>query len=188
MVIPMGASFSSTNIKWRQTGFAYILLLVSIAVIGIVASSSLSVGALVSRRDAEQSLLTIGLEFEAALRSYAGVPTNAISAPNATGPRTLEELLKDPRHPDVKRHLRQIYADPLTGQTDWGLVKDSSESIVGIYSLAEGVPIKRSGFNHRRAHFEEAKSYGAWIFGLQTAVQRANGATTGSSAGLPESR
>ena len=171
----MDATLNGMGTRRRQTGFAYILLLVSIAVIGIVASSSLSVGALVSRRDAEQNLLTVGKEFEQALRGYAGELAAGINAPNARGPRTLEELLKDPRAPAVKRHLRQIYADPLTGKAEWGLVKDPAGFIVGVYSLSEGKPIKRTEFDGSQAHFEAATSYSEWIFGLPAARQRVIG-------------
>lgn len=171
----MGISLNTTAAGRRHAGFAYILLLVAIAVIGVVASSSLSLGAVVSRRDAEKNLLAIGTEFEVALRSYAGVAAGAINAPNARGPRTLEELLRDPRNPAVKRHLRQIYVDPLTGKTEWGLLKDPAGLIVGVYSLAEGTPIKRSGFDVWRTHCEEATSYRQWVFGLPNAVRWANG-------------
>lgn len=151
------------------TGFAYVLLLVSIAVIGLVASAALSVGAQIGRRDAEQSLLTIGTEFDAALRSYAGVPASAITPTVARGPRILEDLLKDPRSPAIRRHLRQVYADPLTGSSNWGLVRDSAGFIVGVYSLADGEPIKRSGFEPKWSGFEDAKGYNDWVFGLPTA-------------------
>jgi type II secretory pathway pseudopilin PulG len=153
-----------------QQGFAYALLLIVIAVIGIVAGNSLSLGSLVSRRDAEQNLQAIGGEFEAALRSYAGIGA-ALNARNARGPRALEDLLKDPRSTSIRRHLRQVYADPLTGKAEWGLVKDSAGFIVGVYSLADGQPIKRSSFDARQAHFEEAQAYSAWIFGLPEAAR-----------------
>lgn len=162
-----------TNVQ-TQRGFAYVLLLIVIAVLGIVAGNTVSLGSQISRRDAEQSLLVIGGEFEAALRSYAGIG-NALNAPNARGPRALEDLLKDPRSALVRRHLRQIYADPLTGKAEWGLVKDASGAIVGVYSLAEGLPIKRSSFEARQAHFEEALTYQAWIFGLPEASRIAAG-------------
>ena len=158
-----------TNVQ-TQRGFAYVLLLIVIAVLGIVAGNTVSLGSQISRRDAEQSLLAIGGEFEAALRSYAGIG-NALNAPNARGPRALEDLLKDPRSASIRRHLRQIYADPLTGKAEWGLVKDASGAIVGVYSLADGQPIKRSGFETRQAHFEEALTYQTWIFGLPEAAR-----------------
>ena len=150
----------------RQRGFAYVLLLVAIAMLAMLASASLSLGAVMARRDAERQLLAIGQEFQQALRSYAGVPAAATLPASARGPRTLEELLKDPRVPGTRRHLRQIYADPLTGRTDWGLVRDAQGHIMGIHSMAQGLPIQRTAFEPALASFEEAGSYHQWVFGL----------------------
>ena len=160
----------------RSRGFAYVLLLAAVAIIAVAATASLRIGVQMSRRDAEQSLLYVGSEFERALRSYAGMPASAnVNASNvatnqallsARGPRTLEELLKDPRTPGIRRHLRQIYADPMTGQQTWGLVKDPAGFIIGVYSLAEGTPIKQTGFAPHQAGFEQAQAYGTWVFGL----------------------
>jgi type II secretory pathway pseudopilin PulG len=150
-------------------GFAYVLLLIAISVIGIVASASLSLGSRIARRDAEQHLLTIGAEFEQAIRAYAAVPANVTASVNARGPRSLEDLLKDPRSARTRRYLRQIYADPLTGKDSWGVVKDPAGFIIGVYSLAEGQPMKQTGFEPTQAHFEEAQSYADWVFGLPNA-------------------
>lgn len=163
----------------RIGGFAYVLLLIGIAVLSVGAAATLQLGAQMSRRDTEQALLFVGGEFERALRRYAGVPASASATATTTpvaagvamarGPRTLEELLKDGRVPGIRRHLRQIYADPMTGNQRWGLVKDPAGFIVGVYSLAEGRPIQQNGFEAHRAHFEEAQSYGSWVFGLPVA-------------------
>lgn len=179
-------------------GFAYVLLLVSVAVLAVSATATLRLGAQMGRRDAEQALLFVGSEFERALRSYAGLPVTAVAdvnpsntrpdnalqapaghappfapvPPFATGPRTLEELLHDPRTPGVRRHLRKIYADPLTGRPSWGLVKDPAGYIIGVYSLADGQPIQRTGFGPQRPGFESAHSYSAWVFGLPAAQTR----------------
>ena len=152
-----------------QRGFAYLLLLLAIALIGVAASAAVSLGATMARRDAEQQLLAIGAEFQQALRSYAGVPAGAVIPTGGRGPRSLEDLLKDPRVPGVRRHLRQLYADPLTGKTEWGLVTDNQGYIAGVYSLAEGKPIKRSGFDAQWLDFDEAESYRDWTFGLPIA-------------------
>lgn len=152
----------------RSGGFAYVALLLAIALIGLAASTSISLGSTMARRDAEQQLLFVGMEFQRALRSYAGVSegaTAAVSAP-ARGPRTLEELLRDPRAPGVRRHLRQLYADPLSGRNEWGTMRDSQGYITGVYSLAGGQPIQRSGFELPLAHFENAETYRQWVFGL----------------------
>ncbi len=158
--------------KEKVGGFAYVLLLIGVAVISIGATASLSLGAKISRREAELALFAVGTEYQQALRSYAGVPANSIDAVNtiqARGPRSLDELLKDPRSPSTRRHLRQIYADPLTGREQWGLVKNPAGLIVGVYSLAEGKPIKQTGFSATQASFEEAASYSGWVFGLPSA-------------------
>jgi type II secretory pathway pseudopilin PulG len=155
-------------------GFAYVLLLIAVSVIGIVASASLSLSSQIARRDAEQHLLAIGTEFEHAIRAYAAVPANATGAVNARGPRALEDLLKDPRSVSPRRHLRQIYADPLTGKDAWGLVKDPAGFVVGVYSLADGKPIKQTGFAVQQVGFEDAETYAAWVFGLPNTQLPAN--------------
>lgn len=150
----------------RQRGFAYVLLLVAIALLGIAASTSLSLGAAMARRDAERQLLAVGSEFQQALRSYAGVPVAAASAPASRGPQTLDDLLKDPRVAGTRRHLRQLYPDPLTGRAEWGIVRDAQGHILGIHSLADGRPLQRTGFDPQFAALEEAESYAHWVFGL----------------------
>jgi type II secretory pathway pseudopilin PulG len=154
----------------RQGGFAYVLLLVTVTVIGVAASSAVVLGASLARRDAEQQLLAIGEEFQRALQTYAGLPAGAAAGvaamPGVHGPRTLDDLLKDPRSPGVRRHLRQLYADPLTGKQEWGMVRDADGHILGIYSLAPGRPIKRTEWPPQWAHFEEQESYAGWVFGV----------------------
>jgi type II secretory pathway pseudopilin PulG len=158
----------------HRWGFAYVLLLLAVAVVAVSAAATLRLGAHLGRRDAEQALLFVGSEFERALRSYAKVPATATENSGSTnpalllaqGPRTLEELLKDPRSPGVQRHLRQMYADPMTGLPTWGLIKNPAGFIVGVYSLAEGKPIKQTGFAPQQMGFENAAGYAHWVFGL----------------------
>ena len=157
----------STFCTGKCSGFAYVLLLIIVATIGLLSASSLSIGSQVTRRDAERELLAIGNEFEQALKSYAAGGGNAGSLGRGVGPRSLQDLIKDPRFPGLKRHLRQIYADPLTGRAKWGLVIEPGGSIVGIYSSAEGIPIQRTGFEPGKDSFENATSYDNWVFGLR---------------------
>jgi type II secretory pathway pseudopilin PulG len=147
-------------------GYAYLLLLLAIALIGLAASTTISLGATMARRDAERQLLAIGVEFQQALRSYWGVPLAAAMPVAARGPRSLDDLLKDARVPGLRRHLRQVYADPLTGKKEWGLVTDNQGFIVGVHTLSEAQPIQQVGFEPQLAHLEEAKSYRQWVFGL----------------------
>jgi len=145
----------------RQRGLALLLVLLAVAVIGLVAASALQAGSQVSRRDAEEDLLGIGQTFQLAMLSYV----NTTPGQAALGPRSLDELLRDPRVPGVRRHLRQIPHDPLTGRSEWGLVKSPDGQIIGMFSLAEGQPIKRTGFGPTLARLNNAPSYQAWVFG-----------------------
>ena len=143
-------------------GYAYVLLLFAVAVLGIAATASVELGRSMSQRDAEIELIAIGLEFQQALQSYAGV--------GGRGPRNMDELLRDPRFPGVRRHLRRIYADPLTGKSEWGLVTDELGSIVAVHSLSQGRPVRRDDFPPDLAGFERAESYRDWTFGLRRAA------------------
>lgn len=151
---------SGSGNRARQRGFSYLFLLVIVAVLGIAAANAVSLGVNASRRDAESELLSIGTEFENALRSYRA--TGVAGA--RVGPRDFEDLLLDKRMSVTRRHLRKIYADPLTGRQEWGVVRQPDGVILGIYSMAPGIPIKRAGFDAHRASFESAELYAKWVF------------------------
>lgn len=143
-------------------GFAYVILLISIAVLAMAAASSIAGGAQLARRSSEEQLLYVGGEFEKALLSYARSSGNV-------GPKQLSDLLEDARVPETRRYLRRLYEDPLTGSQDWGLKQDATGHIIGIFSLAPGRPIKQTGFDTSHPSFAQAESYSDWIFGLPNA-------------------
>jgi type II secretory pathway pseudopilin PulG len=154
---------------WRtQQGFAYLMLLIGVAVLALASTAAVTLGAQMTRRDAEEQLLDVGLEYQRALLSYS----RAAGGMSTHGPKTLEELLRDPRFPNVRRHLRRLYADPLTGSSEWGLTRDPQGFIVAIYSLAPGKPIKAQGFAREQVDFEKANTYQDWLFGLRIGVTR----------------
>lgn len=160
-----------------QTGALALLPLLAVALIAGVSAHSVQLAEQVNRKSAEQHLLFIGGEFERALLAYAG-------AGGLAGPATLEELLRDTRQPALRRHLRQIYADPLTGKAEWGLLRDTAGRIVGVYSLAAGVPIQQTGFLVNQSHFSEADSYAKWVFGLPSVKPASAGANKTNSQGF----
>lgn len=164
--MPIGSPAAAARRANRQPqsaapGFAYLGLLVAVAAMGLAAAGTVSLGAQASRQDAERQLLAIGGELERALLSYAAASPPAQAG---IGPRALEDLLKDPRSPGLKRHLRRVRPDPLTGMPDWGLLLARDGSILGVYSLAEGRPQKTAGFGPAQAHFEQAERYADWVF------------------------
>jgi type II secretory pathway pseudopilin PulG len=140
-------------------GFTYLGLLFFVAILGFALASVAFVWHTYSKREKEAELLFIGDEFRRAIESYR---TSSPGAPQY--PASLDELLLDPRFPVVKRHLRRVYPDPLTGETEWGLVKQPDDRIVGVHSLSEQVPKKTHGFPPEYAQFAKAASYQDWKF------------------------
>ena len=67
------------------------------------------------------------------------------------------------------RHLRRLYRDPMTGETEWGLVKDPDGGIYGVYSLSADKPFKRAGYPALYSHFDAARSYRDWTFSFDVA-------------------
>jgi len=129
-----------------ERGFTYLGVLVTVALLALTGSATLKLGAVLHRRAAEQALLETGAAFGQALRSYA----RATPKGQPEAPKSLQDLLRDPRFPGVVRHLRRVYADPMTGVANWGLERDESDGgIVGVYSLSCDKPIKVAGFDAR---------------------------------------
>lgn len=142
----------------RQAGFTYLGLLILLVLMGVLLAQAGTLWSQTRQREREADLLFYGDQFRQAIAAYYQAQT-----PNAY-PKTLDDLLEDPRVPFTRRFLRQIYPDPLTGKCDWVLIKAPDRSIMGVYSPAPGVPIKRGGFLPADAAFADAKSYAAWRF------------------------
>lgn len=154
--------------RMRQQGMTYIGLLIAVAIIAAAATASLAAGTAMQQRYTEAELLAIGLEYRAALQSFA----NATPAGLPTTPMELAELLEDPRYPGVRRHLRRIYPDPLTGNTNWGIVRGPDGRISGVHSLSRTPTIRHSGFPPGLESLEQAQVHSDWVFSPSLAPQR----------------
>ena len=146
----------------RQAGFTYLGLIIFVTIIGLVGAATLKIGALLQRAAAEEELLDIGAAFSAALDSYAAATPQGASP----YPPSLKELLKDPRVPGVRRHLRKIFVDPLTGKAEWGVVYlgDGTTGVVAVHSLSTARPLKVANFDSRFAGLDNADTISAWRF------------------------
>lgn len=159
--------------KARQRGFTYLGLIVFVFIIGLVGAATLKVDALLRRAQLEKELLETGAQFSAALDSYA----KATPRGQPRAPLTLEELLRDKRFPNPRRHLRKIFIDPVTGKAEWGLVRaGESGPILGVHSLSRATPLKQANFDARFSGFENREYLSEWKFmaqetGAQVAVQ-----------------
>ncbi|MBI4293731.1 MAG: type II secretion system protein [Betaproteobacteria bacterium] len=163
----------------RSGGFTYLGVLMLFAVMSFALTVAIGVWQTAQKRDKEEELLFVGDQIRRAIGMYAA---NA-----ARYPRNLEELLKDSGFPEVRRYLRKVYRDPMTGRAEWGLVKSAGDTIIGVYSLSEGEPFKKSGFSLADQDFDGKKKYSEWVF-LAKAAQGSAGATAPASAsGFPGS-
>jgi hypothetical protein len=106
-------------------------------------------------------LLDIGVAFGDALASYA----RATPAGQPQEPGSLKDLLKDPRFPGTRRHLRKLHVDPITGRAEWGLMYLAGDSgVVGVYSLSAARPIKVGNFEPRFQQFTGRERFSDWKF------------------------
>jgi type II secretory pathway pseudopilin PulG len=147
----------------REGGFTYLGLVILVTVIGLVGAATLKVDSLLRRAQAEDDLLETGAAFSEALRTYA----EATPKGQPSQPPSLQELLKDPRFPGVRRHLRKIYVDPLTGKAEWGIVwanPGERRGVLAVYSLSKAKPLKVAHFDARFSGFENKQHISDWKF------------------------
>lgn len=164
-----------------QRGVAYLSLIILVAVIALVGALGVKMGAALQRSAAEQELLFIGAQFADALQSYA----SATPAGQPPQPPSLKELLKDPRFPTVRRHLRKLFVDPMTGKAEWGIVYASGTTgVLGVYSLSQAKPVKIGNFATRFKSFEGKEHLSDWKFMPELATATLP-AADGLSNGVP---
>jgi len=146
----------------RQQGFGYLLVLFALAALGLSLAGTGQVWHTTAQREKEADLLFVGNQYRRAIESYYKQSPDAVKQ----YPLKLEDLLEDKRFPTPKRHLRQLYRDPMTGSADWGLMK-AADRIVGVYSTSDGNALKTT-FLERDAAFAGTSRYADWLFSPAT--------------------
>ena len=142
-----------------QRGFSYLGLMFLVFAIGVGLAKAGAVWQIEVQREKEKELLFIGEQYAMAIASYYESTPGGVRQ----FPASLNDLLQDHRFPGVRRHLRKLYADPVTGGGEWGLVRQEGR-ITGVYSLSPERPLKKAGFPPAWAAFVSAGSYSAWQF------------------------
>jgi type II secretory pathway pseudopilin PulG len=157
--------FKNRSSGKREHGFTYVMVLVAIVLIGIFAGVANVATSRVVQADREQELMFRGMAYRSAIQRYYAVAGRY--------PRSLNELLKDPRF--VHRpYLRTLYPDPIIDRhkeeggklenAGWQLVRAADGGIAGVASSSKLEPIKKTNFPPGFEKFEDAKSYAEWIF------------------------
>jgi type II secretory pathway pseudopilin PulG len=136
------------------------MVLAAVVVLGILAEAATLMTSRLVQADREAELLFRGQAYRRAIKSHyeAGGPVKAF-------PRSLEDLLQDPRFPN-KRHIRALYPDPVSrdGKKQWLLIRAPDGGIAGVASASRGEPLKKANFPKGLEKFEGAQSYADWIF------------------------
>lgn len=146
----------------KAAGFTLIELMITVAIIGLLASVALPLAEVQVQRNKEADLRHALREVRGAIDAYKrAADEGAIDKPvNKSGyPPSLEKLVEgavDKRDPDGGRlyFLRRIPADPVTGQA-WGLrayasphdAPQKGEDVYDIYTTSEAVGL--NGIRYR---------------------------------------
>jgi len=141
-------------------GFTYIALLVAIVIIGITMGATGKYWSSVMAREKEEELLFRGDQYRAAIERYY----HAVPGRNHY-PQSIDDLLKDNRTATGRRHLRQKYRDPITGE-DFEAIREQARgnTITGVFSKSDREPFRQTGFTGPYLEFEGKKKYSEWKF------------------------
>ncbi len=111
-----------------QRGFTYLGVLLAVAILGIALVAASQVWVMHAHRQRLEQLEWVAQQYIQSIGSYyEGTPGREKRYPKA-----LTELLEDTRFVTVRRHLRQVYVNPMTGTLDWRLLKTPDGGIRGI--------------------------------------------------------
>jgi prepilin-type N-terminal cleavage/methylation domain len=134
VVIPTGAQrsgetrFSTTRVRNftnREAGLTLVELIITVAILSILASAAFPIARFQVRREKERELRRDLWEMRAAIDRYKDAADKGAFQPKADSlgyPPDLQTLVDGVDVQGKKvRFLRRIPVDPITGNNDWGL-------------------------------------------------------------------
>jgi len=143
----------------RQRGVTYFWALLMVLFITLGLGKLLENVAMTDKRNRETELLYTGNLYRDAIRQYSkSTPVGA-----KPYPEKLKDLLRDPRYPVIRRYLRRLYPDPVTGEAFLPIPAPDG-GVMGVHSVSLRKPVKVAGFQSDQATFAAAKSYQQWEF------------------------
>lgn len=151
----------------KQQGFTLLMLLAAIFLLALASNGVITYVSHEMARVREAQLLRIGQMYVQAIGSYYEFSPGQLKQ----WPRTLEDLTEDRRFVGMKRHLRQVYLDPLSPSTRWGIIQSPDGGVAGVYSINESKPIHESALDLQwddgSVQLVAANRYSDWQFVYQ---------------------
>lgn len=142
----------------NEKGVTYLILMLSIVLLGIFMGVASRQWKVVMQREREAELLFRGDEIKDAIEAYYMTAHAGLNI----YPKSMEDLIKDPQGLN-KRYLRRPYKDPITG-VEWDIIKAPSGGIKGVRSSSDQGPLKNANFPLEYKVFEGKASYKEWVF------------------------
>ena len=158
--MPSGKRVQILRKPRSQRGMTYLLLLFILALGGAGMAALGERWEVAAQREREAELHFRGGQFSQALASWRDTP----AAGRQPAPRTLEDLLADERVSPPVHHLRQLYTDPFTKQTDWELLRNPQGQIVAVASRSRRPALRRQGLALRAGANPAEPAVGDWLF------------------------
>ena len=143
-----------------ERGFTFIALLVAMLLLSLATQGVMTSVSQQAQREREADLLRIGQIYAQAIGAYYEASPGVVRR----WPTSLEDLLEDKRLVTIKRHLREIYPDPMTRTANWGLIRDQEGGITGVHSLSDVKPIRAGIVDLATAMLPPASRYSDWQF------------------------
>lgn len=109
-------------------GFTYVWILFAIALLGVGLVAVSEVWEATARRQKAEQLAWVGAQYVQAIGSYYQATPGAVKV----YPARLEDLIQDGRFLTIRRHLRELYPNPLTGRQDWELKPGPGGTVMGV--------------------------------------------------------
>ncbi len=146
--------------RTRQRGFTYVALLVAMFLLALATQGVMTFVSQQAQREREADLLRIGQTYAKAIGSYHESTPGSLKR----WPRKLGDLVDDRRFVTIRRHLRDLYPDPMTRLNDWELVQSADGGIMGVRSRSQAVPIRTAAPDLAELGLGTANRYSEWQF------------------------
>ena len=112
----------------REGGFTFLGLLLAIVLLGIGLTAASEVWFTTAQRQRQMQSQWAAQEFVRAIGSYYESGPGGVKR----FPKSVDDLLEDRRDAVLRRHLRQIYVNPQTGNREWAWVTAPDGGLMGV--------------------------------------------------------